>query len=294
MRTDLDQLELEHRALRRGLPVALAAIAAQVVAEARLDPLRRDAVLEELIAHFEDGLAAGCSIAELLAEFGDPADATALLAAATRIPRSSDSTIPPTRRLSMLPHIVREARFAVRRLTKSPGFTATAMLTLALGIGAMTSMFSLINAIVLRPWPIAAVDDVYDLFEKAGGTQPLTNPDLGDFERGTKDVFVAVAGIRYARAQAGEGASTAPVAVELVTGSYFEIVGLPPSFGRLLGPGDDVAPGGHPVVVLGYRYWERSFASDPGVIGFARFGSTAGRTGSWAWRPGSIKATCGS
>ncbi len=255
--------------MSRGLPPVLAATVARVVASAGLEPPRRDEVFEELVAHFEDGLAAGCPAGELLAEFGDLEETTTLLADAARIPRSADSSLQPTSRFSMIPHLAREGRLAVRRLAKSPGFAATAMLTLALGIGAMTSMFSLINAIVLRPWPIAAVENVYDVFEKTGGTQPLTNPDLRDFERGTKDVLLAVAGIRYARAQAGEGAATAPVAVELVTGSYFGIVGLPPSLGRLLGPGDDLAPGGHPVVVLGYRYWQRSFESDPGVVGRA-------------------------
>lgn len=268
MAPDLDLLELEHRARGRGLPPAVAATVARVAGLAGLDLVRRDEVFEELVAHFEDGLAAGRAAEALLAEFGDPARTTTLVAESARIARSPDSTLPAARRFPVVPLILRELRFASRRLLKSPGFSAIAILTLALGIGAMTSMFSVINAVVLRPWPIAGVEEVYDLFERiGGGTQPLTNPDLRDFERATTDAFAAVAGVRYARAQAGEGAETAPVAVELVTGSYFGIVGLPPALGRLLGPEDDLAPGGHPVVVLGHRYWVRNFHADPGVVG---------------------------
>jgi len=265
----VDRLEWEHRARRRGLPTEAAQVVGRVTAAARADQARRTELFEELVAHFEDGLAAGEPLAALVAEFGDPDTATTLIAAVD----GTGSPVPaaPPRRIGLEPALLlRELRLAFRRLTGNLGFTALAAVALAFGIGAMTSAFSLINTMVLRPWPIADVDRVYDIFERQGSqTQPLSNPDLEDLARGTTGVFSAVAGVRYAGAQWGErdAGPTTTVSIELVTGGYFDLIGIRPALGRWIGPGDDLAPGGHPVVVLGHRFWLRSLRGDPAAIG---------------------------
>ncbi len=257
---DLDRLELEHLALRRGLPREIASAIGGMVSRAGLMPARRDEVLEELIAHFEDGLASGRPPAELLAAFGDASLAPPPPALPFPVPRRGDRIVP---------RLIQDLRYAARRLRASPGFTLVAVLSLALGLGATTAVFSLINAVILRPTSVAAPERVVDIYEtsKAYPYNATTNPDLADLRRGTTRVFSEVAGTRFTMAQVTRDGGVSRVMGEVVTGSYFPLLQIAPALGRLLGPEDDVAPGAHAVVVLGNGYWHRAFAADPAVVG---------------------------
>ena len=257
----LDALELEHVATRRGLPSSIARAIGVLVARSNLKESRRAEVLEEMIAHFEDGLAAGRSPGELLAEFGE-ADLVPVVSNAEPFPR-------PRLGERFMSRFIRDFRYAMRRLLASPGFSLIAVLSLALGIGATTTAFGLVNAIILRRSPIRAVSEVVNAYE----TKPdykfnaFSYPDYKDFERGTSQVFSQVAATRYVFAQSMKDGMPTRAVGELVTGNYFPLLGIRPEAGRLLGPEDDVSPGGHPVVVLGNGYWKRVFGGARAVIG---------------------------
>lgn len=256
----LDALELEHLATSRGLPRVIAETIGRVVARSALSDARRLEVFEEMVAHFEDGLSAGRQPADLVGEFGD----------ATLAPISTPQALePPRRGDSFMSRFVRDARYAVRRLSASPGFTLVAILSLALGIGAGTAVFSLVNAVIFRKSPIAAVEEVLNVYESSPGFHynAFNNPDFAEVVNGTKDVFTQVVGVRYTFAQIMKDGLPSRATGEMVTGQYFPMVGIRPAMGRLLGPEDDVSPGGHYVVVLGNGYWRRVFGGASDVIG---------------------------
>ncbi|MEO8449508.1 MAG: ABC transporter permease [Gemmatimonadota bacterium] len=266
----IDQLELEHRARRRGLPPPVAAVVARVVSETGDDGPRRDEVFDELCGHFEDGLARGRSAGELVLEFGDAALAAELVHEAVRIaPVPEASVLRPRREDPLVSHLVNDLRHAARRLAQRPGFAIIAIFSLALGIGVTTAVFSLVNAVLFRPSIVQSVDEVVDIYEapEGKGLDPLSNASYADLERGTRSVFSRMAGVRFAAVQVGSGGQGPPVPVEAVTGSYFPLLGLGPELGRLLGPQDDLNPDGHAVVVLGHAYWKQSFGGRREVVG---------------------------
>ena len=161
-------------------------------------------------------------------------------------------------------------RYALRRLAGAPFFTAVAVLSLGLGIGANTAIFSLVNAVILRDLPLEDPGSLVDIYAESPGFShgAFSFPDLQDLERGTTDIFGTVASFRLALLQVtSDDGAVEPLAAEGVTGTYFSLFSEPPRAGRYLGPEDHVAPGAHPVVVLGYGYWQRRFGGDPGVVG---------------------------
>ena len=144
----MDRLGAERLARKAGLPAAIAESIALVVTATGLPDARREEVFRELVAHFEDGLAAGKSPAELLQAFGEGKRTAALIGAAKRVvtPESFGGTGPGDGWLSRLG---RDARYAVRRLLARPAFAATAVASLALAIGANSAMFTLVNDVIL-------------------------------------------------------------------------------------------------------------------------------------------------
>jgi predicted permease len=158
----------------------------------------------------------------------------------------------------------RDVVYATRRLRRTPAFAAAAIGSLALGIGANTVVFSLLNGLVLRPPPIHDPDRV--LF--VGGTRfaAQSYPNYLDF-RDRNVTFANLAGFRLAPMGLRHDAATDQAWGYLVTGNYFETLGVQPWLGRLLAPADDTAPGANPVLVLGFAYWRSHFAGDPAVVG---------------------------
>jgi predicted permease len=160
-------------------------------------------------------------------------------------------------------------RYAVRRLAKSPMFTLVAVLSLGLGIGANTAMFSLVNAAIIRDMGFAEPDRLVDIYEASEGFThgTLSYPDYLDFVEGTEDVFQSVAVSRFAVMQADVDDGVETLFGAAVTGEYFDILGIEAFRGRLLGEEDDVAPGAHPVVVMSYSHWVDRYGADPDLVG---------------------------
>lgn len=141
---------------------------------------------------------------------------------------------------------------------------------MALGIGANTAIFTLVNAVILQDVPIDEPERVVNLYlDQAAffrnGT--ISYPEYLDLRDGTADVFSDVVAMQYALTQIDQAGGVAMVAVEAVTGNYFPMLGIDAVVGRTLRPEDDVDRGGHPVVMLDYRYWQSAMAADPAVVG---------------------------
>ncbi len=164
--------------------------------------------------------------------------------------------------------LLHDLRFSVRMLRKSPGFAALATLALALGIGANTAIFSLVNAVLLRssagvrePGRLVSLyrmqkNDPYDV---------MGYPDYADYRDRTRS-FSGLAAESGAALSLGGGAPERLIG-DVVTGNYFETLGIVAARGRLIGPGDDAPRGAHAVVVLSYALWQRKFGADPAVLG---------------------------
>ncbi len=165
-----------------------------------------------------------------------------------------------------------EVRYAVRRLARSPGFTAAAIVSLALGIGANTAIFTLLNALVLRDLPVSEPNrlvEIHDIEVRTGQVEPLNLPMFLGLARDQK-VFSEFCGeldngAYQVKANGWMGLSE----VTLVSGGFFAVLGARPALGRLLNPGDVNLPEGpaQHVAVLGYGFWQRRFGGDPGAIG---------------------------
>jgi predicted permease len=161
-------------------------------------------------------------------------------------------------------------RYASRTFRRAPGFTLVAAITLALGIGANASIFSLVNGLMLRA--PAAIQEPYRVvqiarsYDEAPRWDNWSWPALKLIEREARTLS-AVAGWQDEALVVGRGADTEQVAGQFVSGAFFEVLGVRPFLGRLLQPSDDVTPGGHPVTVLSHAYWTRRFGADAGVLG---------------------------
>jgi predicted permease len=179
--------------------------------------------------------------------------------------------------LVWLEQLGQDLRYALRVLRRSPGFTAVAVLSLALGIGANTAIFSVVDALVLTALPVRSPDELVLFYESAPDT-PSPAPIAVSHQwvesyNDLTDVFSTVTGVclteRFSVSIDGERSNpdAGPVAVALVSGNYFSTLGLSALIGRTLDPGDDQVPGGHPLTVISYRYWEDRFARAPDVVG---------------------------
>jgi predicted permease len=181
---------------------------------------------------------------------------------------------------STLESFFQDVRFGSRVLRKTPSSTVIAVCTLALGIGATTSIFTLVNAVLLRKLPVPQANELM-LFGKGtwvGSQDTLPDrswqlfsyPFYQEF-REKNEVFRNVAAIDSilfeSHGRVGSGSELERIRVELISGSYFETLGLHPATGRLLSDGDDEKPGGHPVAVASYSWWQRRFSKVPGAIG---------------------------
>ena len=172
-------------------------------------------------------------------------------------------------------------RQAVRSLFKPPLITLAAILSLALGIGANAAIFSLFDQMVLRPLPVEAPGGLVNV-ESPGPQQGSTSnntagtsestfsyPMFTDLEREVASGSTGLSGLAAHRAfgaNLGFEGNTLSGTGMLVSGSYFDVLGIGPLLGRVLQPADNVTPGAHPVVVLSHAYWQTRFDSDPGVL----------------------------
>jgi len=175
--------------------------------------------------------------------------------------------------------IIHDLRYAARQLRKNPGFTTVAVLTLALGIGANTAIFTVVNALLLKMLPVkdpeqlVVVGDPSDPNERSNGTPSVDvfSYPLYKELRDRNSVFTGLCAAgtdHHIAVDSGQGASAdEAIAGRMVSGNYFSVLGLRPAAGRLFIGTDDTAENANPVVVLAYSYWRRKFALSPTVIG---------------------------
>ena len=165
--------------------------------------------------------------------------------------------------------VKRDVRDELRSLARRPAFTAVAVLSLALGIGANTAIFSLVNAFIIRQAPIDRPEEVVNLYlhQASFAFSSFSYPDFEDVRDGTTEVFSEVGATQIVPVQIDQDSSVTIVLGEAVTGNYFPMLGIDALLGRTLLPSDDVSRGGHPVVMLDYRYWQGAFGGDPDVVG---------------------------
>jgi putative ABC transport system permease protein len=165
----------------------------------------------------------------------------------------------------------RDLRYAARTLRKTPGFAAVAVLTLALGIGANTAVFSVVNAVIFRPLPVRDADRLAVIATTRRSTSTLHGvslPDLQDYRSATRDVFEDIAGYNVGFiGLASESGRPARVLVSWVTQNYFQLLGIRPALGRLMRAEEGESDRTDSIVVLGYSTWQRRFGGDPSVVG---------------------------
>jgi predicted permease len=217
---------------------------------------------EELEAH----------IAEAIAEGRDPVEARRAFGSTLRHRDGSRDV----RLVSWLESLRSDAIFGLRQLKKTKVTSAAAILSLALAIGACTSAFRLIDAILLRPLPVANPERLYDLAEQGIGPDGKPQdfdgwayPDFQLMRAAVKDQAELFA-VSYADSvdltyKSDEDIEKAYL--QYVSGWMFPTLGLRPALGRLFTESDDLKPGGHPYAVLSYDYWSHRFGRDPAVIG---------------------------
>ena len=169
--------------------------------------------------------------------------------------------------------MLNDLRYAFRQLLKNPGFTAVAVLTLALGIGANTAIFTVINTLMLRSLPVRKPHELVQvtLAGASGRDHTFTYPGYERLRNGAK----SLSGL-FAAGNVGEGGMVASgmggteteiIRPQPVTGNFFSVLGVQPFVGRLLSEADDRTKNAERVVVISYGFWQRRFGSDPSVIG---------------------------
>jgi predicted permease len=166
--------------------------------------------------------------------------------------------------------MINDIRYALRRMTQSPVFAAVVVLTLALGIGANAAIFSLLDQVLLQSLPVANPDQLvvlsaYDAKEPVLDSS-FSYPMYQDL-RDRNAVFSGVIARGGTQMNVSYGDQTERVRGELVSGNFYEVLGVRPWTGRLFTQEDDRTPGAHPVAVLSYRFWESRFNKDPNLIG---------------------------
>lgn len=161
-----------------------------------------------------------------------------------------------------------DIRYGVRMLARSPGLTVIAVLSLALGIGANTAIFSFVNAVLLRSLPIFEPERLVFVFS-GSQTNPYSvssYPDYVDY-RDRNEVFSDVTAYSQITLSMNSEDRTEAVVGSVVTGNYFEVLGVRAARGRTFTPEEDRTPGAHPVAVIGHGLWQRRFGGDPNIVG---------------------------
>ncbi|MGD0302177.1 MAG: ABC transporter permease [Bryobacteraceae bacterium] len=170
-----------------------------------------------------------------------------------------------TRGVNGIENTIRDIRYSVRTLRKSPGFTTVAVLTLALGIGANAVVFGILNALVLRPVNIPRAESFYGVQQQSGWPYQ-SYPDYVDL-RDRNRSFDGLAGYNITAAGLDTGDNPSRAWLYEVTGNYFDVLGIQPYLGRFIHASDEHGPNSAPYVVLTYAYWHAHFGDDRGVVG---------------------------
>ena len=164
--------------------------------------------------------------------------------------------------------LLQDLRYAFRHLTQNPGFTAVAVLSLAIGIGANTALFGVVNAVFIRDYPFDEPDDLVRIFTAVRGRDPhgsTAYPDVLDM-RDLDEVFSAVGTFDVFFSGVDLEDETVRVIGETLSQELVSTLGIEATVGRAFLPEEDETPGTHAVVMLGYGFWERALAADPAIV----------------------------
>ena len=163
--------------------------------------------------------------------------------------------------------LIQDLRYALRMLAKNPGFTLIAVLTLALGIGANTALFSVVDGVLLRPLPYPRPNELVVISEKTANFErsSISYPNFLDWQRGNS-TFAAMAAYRSDDFSITGSGESERVRVGMVSANFFSILGVSPIRGRVFTPEEDRL-GTTPVVLITAGLWQRKFGSDPGILG---------------------------
>ncbi len=166
--------------------------------------------------------------------------------------------------------LLQDIRYGARTLLKNPGFMIIAVITLALGIGANTAIFSMVDAFLLRPLPVAEPAQITVLaFQQKHGNflTQFSIADYRDIQNQTKEVFSDVFAYQFGLDGLSVEGKADRIMTNYVSGNYFSALGLKPALGRFILPSEGEVPGADPVMVLSYSYWQTRFGGDPGIAG---------------------------
>jgi predicted permease len=175
-----------------------------------------------------------------------------------------------TRRVSFLEALLQDLRYGARMLRKNPGFTTIAVLILALGIGANTAIFSMVNAVLLHPYNFHNLDSLVRVWETRGmeegfDARSVAPADAADLFAGT-DIFQNLATYRDQTFNLSTEGNVEPILGDSVSASFFDVLGRGPTLGRGFAQSEE-QPGFERVAILGYGLWQRRFGGDPGLLG---------------------------
>jgi len=168
-----------------------------------------------------------------------------------------------------MPSLLDDVRYGARSLRNSPGFAVLAIVSLSLGIGANTTIFTLINAVFLRPLPVAdpaALVSVYTRDIKNPGHLPCSYDNYRDY-RDRNGVFASLALYTSLGLSLTDRTEPAPVIGQLVSGNYFDVLGVRPAIGRVFRREEDQKPGSGPIVVISHLLWQRHLGGNPKILG---------------------------
>ncbi|MGH9971401.1 MAG: ADOP family duplicated permease [Pyrinomonadaceae bacterium] len=246
----------------------------QRLADLRLAPTREAEIVEELSQHIED------RYKELLSSGATEAEASraalAELSERNLLPRELrrlERTVEPEPIImgtnstsNMVASIWQDLRYGARALLRNPGFTAVVVATLALGIGANTALFSVVNGVLLNPLPYPEPDQLVTLHQSKPNfeTGAMPYPNFRDLQQENR-TFSAMAisrGFGFSMIGAGEAER---VSARLITADFFSVLGIKPALGRTFAPGED-EKGANPVVLISADLWQRKFNSAPDVL----------------------------
>jgi macrolide transport system ATP-binding/permease protein len=251
------------------------------LAALRLPPEREIEIVEEQALHleaaYEDALADGLSKAEAEARALRSYDWRLLECELSRAEQpGAKRALQPSLDLigrkggMRMESLLHDLRFGMRMLLKSPGFTAAAALSLALGIGANTAIFTLIYKVMIRKAPVEEPDRLVVVSVDSGrglGTV-FTYPDFADY-RAQNEVFEGLVCYAQRALTLNDGGQAERIQGTIISGNYFTALRVQPALGRGFLPEEDKTRGSHPVVVLSYGLWQRRFGADPGLVGKA-------------------------
>jgi predicted permease len=239
-----------------------------------LEPTREAEIIEEMAQHLEDRYEemrqSGAGQEEACrAALSELSDKNLLAEELRRVEHqvTSERVVPGARRRNMIGDIWQDIRFGIRMLRKNPGLTLIAVLSLALGTGANTAIFSFINTVMLRPLPIENAEQLVALNNTAQNRifATFSYPNYKDF-RDRNEVFSGLIAYRYAPLSLSHDGINERLWGYEVTGNYFEMLGVKAALGRVITPDDDVTPGAHPVTVVSYKYWQQRFGGEQSII----------------------------